>query len=270
MEDVVRAEELARAGGERTQRLIVSLRELDEAALEAPSQLPGWSRLTIACHLRYGSHALRRMTLDALAGRETSYYPSGRAHQRPATLMPAHGERHSEVLDDWESTAADLDSVWATVDDQRWSTEVIEPTDNPDLGTVPLGRLALTRLTEVDVHATDLGIDVPDWSSILVEVALPTRLAWLATRRTNHRPFDQSARGSWLLHADDGPRWLVSVDASRVESRPAADNDSADGTIHGSSRDLLALLLGRPPHEPLRLSGDVTFARSFGEAFPGP
>jgi uncharacterized protein (TIGR03083 family) len=270
VEDVARAEELARAAGERTQRLIASLRELDEVALEAPSQLPGWSRLTIACHLRYGSHALRRMTLDALAGRETSYYPRGRVRQRPATLMPAHGERHSDVLDDWQSIAADLDSVWATLDDQRWRTAVIEPANNPDLGSVPLGRLALARLTEVDVHATDLGIDAPDWSSILVEVALPTRLAWLATRRTNLREFDRSVRGSWLLHATEGPRWLVAVGADSVESRPAAEDDDTDGTIHGSSRDLLALLLGRPPLETLRFSGDVSFARSFGLAFPGP
>ena len=204
------------------------------------------------------------MTLDALAGRETSYYPRGRVRQRPATLMPAHGERHSDVLDDWQSIAADLDSVWATLDDQRWRTAVIEPANNPDLGSVPLGRLALARLTEVDVHATDLGIDAPDWSSILVEVALPTRLAWLATRRTNLREFDRSVRGSWLLHATEGPRWLVAVGADSVESRPAAEDDDTDGTIHGSSRDLLALLLGRPPLETLRFSGDVSFARSFG------
>ncbi len=59
---------------------------------------------------------------------------------------------------------------------------MVEPADNPDLGTIPLARLALARLTEVDVHATYLGIDAPDWSSTLVEVGLPTRLAWLAAR----------------------------------------------------------------------------------------
>lgn len=59
------------------------LPQLDDLALEAPSQLSGWSRLTILCHLRYGTQALRRMTIDALAGRETSYYPLGREHQRP-------------------------------------------------------------------------------------------------------------------------------------------------------------------------------------------
>jgi hypothetical protein len=212
------------------------------------------------------------MTRDALAGRTTSYYPDGRAHQRPATLLPAPGEGPADVLGDLESTAADLDSTWSTLDDAQWITEVVEPPDNPDLGTIPLGRLALARLTEVDVHGTDLGIGAPDWSSTLVEVGLPARLGWLATRRANHRAFDRSMRGAWLLHATDGPRWLVAVNGDRVESRPAGPGDEAgvDATIEGSSRDLLALLLGRPPRQPLRLGGDKAFAESFQRAFPGP
>lgn len=270
MEDVARAAEVARVSGERTQHLLAMLRKLDDVELEGPSQLPGWTRLTIVCHLRYGNDALRRITLDALAGRETAYYPQGRARTRPATLLPAWGERPTDVLDDWQLAAAELDRAWSTLDETQWATEVVEPPDNPDLGTVPLGRLALARLTEVDVHATDLGIDAPEWSSTLVEVGLPTRLAWLSTRRANHRAFDRSVRGSWLLNATDGPRWLVTVDDERVESRPAAEDDDADGAIEGSSRDLLALLLGRPRRTPLRFSGDVAFAQSFERAFPGP
>ena len=198
-------------------------RKLDEAGFEGPSELPGWTRLTIICHLRYGTHALRRMTLDVMAGRDTSYYPQGRAGQRPTTLLPAPQERPTDVLDDWQAAATELDRTWSTLDDTQWSTEVVEPAANPDLGTVTLGRLALARLTEVDVHATDLGIDAPDWSSTLVEVGLPTRLAWLSTRRTNHRAFDRTIRGAWMLHATDGPRWLVTVDDDLVNSRPASE-----------------------------------------------
>ena len=270
MDDVARARELARVAAERTQRLIATLQQLDEAVLEEPSRLPGWSRLTIVCHLRYGNHALRRMTLDTLAGRETSYYPDGRARQRLSTLIPAPGEGPAEVFDDWQAAAAELDSVWSAVDDAQWSTEVVEPADKLDLGPVPLARLALMRLTELDVHTTDLGIDAPDWSSTLVEVGLPTRLAWLTTRRTNHRAFDGTIQGSWLLNATDGPCWLVTVKDECVESRPAVKDDEATAMIEASSRDLLAMLLGRPRHHPLRLSGDTAFAQSFETAFPGP
>lgn len=270
VEDVAHAVELGRVAGERTQRLIALLQELDDATLEEPSRLPGWSRLTIVCHLRYGTHALRRMTLDALAGHEASYYPDGRLRQRPTTLLPMPGERPAEVLSDWQSAAAELDRTWSALEQPDWGTEVVEPADNSDLGPIPLARLALARLTEVDVHATDLGIDAPDWSSTLIEVGLPTRLAWLATRRANHDAFDHTIRGSWLLNATDGPRWLVTVEREHVESRPAIEDDDANATIEGSSRELLALLVGRAQLRPLRFSGDVAFAQSFASAFPGP
>lgn len=269
MEDVAHAEELAGAAAARTTTLLRLVANLDEAEFDAPSELPGWSRLTIVCHLRYGASALLRMTRDALAGRETSYYPAGRHRQRPATLRPAPHETARDVLDDWRALAESLDGVWAGVGD-RWRTEVIEPPDNPDLGTIPLARLALARLTEVDVHGTDLRINAPDWSPVLCDVGLLTRLRWLPTRRTNHRAFDRSIAGSWLLSTDDGLRWIVAVDDHGVASRPAVDDDAPRAAIHASRRDLLALLLGRPQAGPLQLSGDVAFARSFTAAFPGP
>lgn len=269
VEDVLHAAEVARAAGSRTASLLHLLSCLEPGELDAPSELPGWNRLTIVCHLRYGASALLRMTRAALGGRETSYYPEGRDRQRPATLRPAPNEAAVDVVEDWRALAGALDEEWAGVGD-RWSTEVIEPPGNPDLGTVPLARLALARLTEVDVHGTDLDIDAPDWSPTLCHVGLITRLQWLATRRTNHRAFDRSITGSWLLSADDGLRWLVAVDRQAVMSRPAADDDEARAAIHGSRRDLLALLLGRPQHDPLQFSGDVAFARSFQAAFPGP
>jgi hypothetical protein len=133
-----------------------------------------------------------------------------------------------------------------------------------------LARLALARLTEVDVHGTDLGIGFPDWSTTLVDVALTTRLGWLATRRTNHRAFDRSISGSWLLRATDGPTWLVAVDGETVVSRPASPEEAALATVEGTSRDLLALLLGRAPLHPLCITGDAELGASFSRAFPGP
>ncbi|HEU5082014.1 MAG TPA: maleylpyruvate isomerase N-terminal domain-containing protein [Acidimicrobiales bacterium] len=270
MEDVEHARELLAAGAERSRQLLGLVGNLDRAALEAPSELPGWTRLTIVCHLRYGTHALLRMTRDALAGRPTSYYSEGRAAQRPGTLRPAPGESPARVVVDWADGAERLDDLWATLADEDWSTTVVEPPGSPDLGEVPLARLSLARLTELDVHGTDLDIGAPDWSSSLVRIGLPTRLRWLSTRRTNHRPFDASIQGSWILDAHDGPRWFVEVARAGVTSRPALDTDDAAATISASSRDLLALLLGRRcTAEPI-LGGDAELARSFPSAFPGP
>jgi uncharacterized protein (TIGR03083 family) len=269
MDEIARAGEVGHVAAERTTPLIARLRRF-EADLDAPSSLPGWSRLTVACHLRYGATALLRMTSDALAGRETAYYPAGRATQRPTTLVPGPGERPGDVLSDWARAAARLDDVWASLAPEAWSTTVTEPADNADLGPVPLARLALARLTEVDVHGVDLDIGSPDWSTTLVDLALPARLAWLSTRRANHRDVDRSLQGSWLLVGDD-LRWTVTVTGDRTRSAPAGPTtDPARATLVGSRRDLLALLLGRPRRRPLQIEGDVEFGAAFGRAFPGP
>lgn len=269
-EDIACASELATLAGARTTLLVEYVRWMSTDGLLAPSELHGWSRLTILCHLRYGTSALLRMTGDVLAGNATSYYPEGRAAQRPLTLEPRQGEAPDDVLTSLSSIATELDHAWAALGADAWSLDVVEPADNPDLGTVPLGRLAMARLLEVDVHGTDLGIGFPDWSDMLVEVALPTKLAWLATRRTNHRGFDRSLQGSWLLIACDGPTWFVSVDGEHVHSRPTVDGDEPTAVIEGSARDLLALLLGRPTLRPVSVSGDTDFGLAFSRAFPGP
>ncbi len=269
-EELAAAAAVARASAARTTQLLTMLRELDAAAFEGSSHLPGWSRLTIVCHLRYGATALLRMTSDTIAGRETSYYPGGRGTQRPTTLAPAPGERPEDVLDEWDRAATRLDDAWSSLGQDAWAVTISEPTDNRDLGEVPLARLALARLTEVDIHGVDLDIGFPDWSEVLVDVALPTRLAWLATRRTNHREFDRSVEGTWLLVAD-GFRWTVSVVDGRVSSAPAHHVvDPPRATISGSRRDLLALLLGRRRRRPLDIGGDAEFGAAFERAFPGP
>lgn len=227
--------------------------------LTAPSLLPEWSRLTIACHLRYGAEALRWMTLDALDGRPTSYYPAGRTSQRPGTLVPRPGETPVEVVLSLRDSSEALLMVWLDdVDD--WSIPVREPPDNPDLGTIELGRLPLTRLTEVEVHGTDLGIGLGPWSDVLVRTVLPMRLEWLNVRRTNHRDVDTTVRASWLVRATDLPvSQVITVDGERVTSVPG---DRADEVIEGTGAELLALLLGRAPEG---------FAPpSFNRALPGP
>ena len=261
---------MASAVTERTREVVEALRSLDEPDLVGPSELEGWSRLTIACHLRYGAEALRWMTVDTLGGRATSFYPTGRAEGRPGTLQPAPGETPSEVVEALAERSRALDQTWTEVTGADWDRTLREPPENPDLGPLPLVRLALARLTEVEVHGTDLGLGLGDWSALFVRAALRFRLEWLNARRSNHRPVDGTLRGSWLLVGSDGPVQLVTVAGSTVRSEPTDGNHSATAVIEGTSRDLLALLLGRPPLDPLRISGDRDFGASFSRAFPGP
>ena len=99
---------------------------LTRRSLLGPSLLPGWSRLTVLCHLRYGASALLRMTAEALAGEPTSYYPEGRAAQRPGTLGPQAGESVSRRLPIRSATSALRSTLrghrFAMTNGRRWSS----------------------------------------------------------------------------------------------------------------------------------------------------
>jgi uncharacterized protein (TIGR03083 family) len=262
--------ELVAAVRRRTDQLVTALRALDDDGLRAPSALPGWSRLTIACHLRYGAEAFGRMTAAAIEDRPASYYPGGREATRPATLEPAPGEAPAAVVASLAEHSELLDDLWRRMSPAQWDGAVREPDEQPDLGALPLARLPLLRLTEVEVHGTDLALGLDDWSEVFVRTALPFRLEWLNTRRTNHRDVDGAVTGSWLLTAPDGPTWRVSVDSEGVRSTPATPGTSADAVVEAPARDLLALLLGRPLADEPRYAGDVELGRAFSRAFPGP
>ena len=254
MRDVLEAVQRA------TDRLVIALEGTD---LRSPSELPGWTRLTIACHLRYGAEALRAMTADTLRGQQASYYPEGRATQRPDTLVPRAGETPADVVASLRSASHALSETWDHVDD--WSQVIVEPPDNLDLGAVPLARLPLMRLTEVEVHGTDLGLGLPPWSDTLVRHVLPMRLDWLHARRTNHRVVDGSVQGSFLLVAEDAEvdQW-IEIDGDRVTSRNRREEDGpADRSISRPGRELLALLLGR-------WTDESEAVEAFRRAFPGP
>ncbi len=261
---------LDEAAAERTSEIVAALGALDDDGLRSPSELPGWSRLTIACHLRYGASALARMTAGTLSGHAVAFYPEGREGQRPGTLVPDDKEDPSDVAASLAHHSEELHRLWSSLDSDRWRSQVIEPAGNADLGSVPLAQLPVLRLTEVEVHGSDLGLGLADWSDLFVRTALPTRLDWLNVRRTNHRPFDADLQGAWLLAATDGPSYRVAVRSTEVESAPAAPATPARAVIEATSRDLLALLLGRPLLRSPRITGDAAFGEAFSDAFPGP
>ena len=130
----------------RTRMLVAALERCD---LLAPSALPEWSRLTIACHLRYGAEALARMTHDALAGRTTAYYPGGRDEQRPGTLVPRRGEAPVDVV----QSLADAGLVRRIPDPTDGRRVVIEATKG---GRAHIAAHAEARAAEVATAAEAL------------------------------------------------------------------------------------------------------------------
>jgi uncharacterized protein (TIGR03083 family) len=258
--------EIAAAVAAKHAALAAALRARTEHELLAPSRLPDWNRLTVVCHIRFGANAINRLVVAAQTGQAELFYPFGRGEQRPGTLVPEAHESPHDVVESLVANSKALDATLAAVRD--WSVLSREPAGARDLGPMSIERLAVLRLTEVEVHAADMDIGLDEWSDTFVRSALPMRFERLALRLSNSPAPTSKPQGRWLLRATDGQAWLVGAGPDGVTSRSAAANEPADGAIDASSRDLLALLLGRP------FQGDVTFdgefARSFTRAFPGP
>lgn len=258
--------EVAAAVAAKHKALAAALRARTDDELRAASRLPDWNRLTVVCHIRFGADAINRLVVAAQTGQAALFYPGGREEQRPGTLVPQAHESPCDVVESLVANSEALDATLAGV--RNWSVVSREPAGARDLGPMSIERLAVLRLTEVEVHAADMNIGLDEWSDTFVRSALPMRFERLALRLSNSPAPTSEAQGRWLLRATDGGTWLVTAGPDGVRSRSAAANEGADGAIDASSRDLLALLLGRP------FEGDVTFdnefARSFTRAFPGP
>lgn len=128
--------------------------------------------------------------------------------------------------------------------------------------------LALLRLTELEVHGTDLEIGAKQWSDLFVDTALDARLRWLPARRLSTGSGDTEPHATWRLETTDGPAYTITT--TQTETTDSTTDISADATIRGSKREILRFVLGRLPLNALDVSGDEHVAAAFRRAFPGP
>lgn len=255
----------------RTDALTSAMGTLTHDDWLQPSKLPDWSRLAVLCHLRYGAAMTHRMTIAATEGRPTAFYPEGRDSQRPSTLVPAPDESPHDVVESFVDQSAALAEAWAGLGATVWEQTVIESSGRGEFDRMPLtiADLALLRLTEVEVHGTDLDLGIDPWSAEFVGLALPRRVAWLGRRSPPKLDESVTLPITWILAATDGPSYSVHIDRRRrvtVEDVPF--EAAGRHRVQGESRDLLALLLGRIVAEGL--SADESAVSSFLQTFPGP
>jgi uncharacterized protein (TIGR03083 family) len=259
------------AARRRTDALTSAMRPLTHDEWLLPSTLPGWSRLTLLCHLRYGAAMTRRMTIDTTEGRPTAFYPDGRDTQRPRTLRPEFGESPRDVVESFVEQSVALADVWAALHSDDWTRTVIEASGRAESGRVALtiADLALLRLTEVEVHGTDIDLGLDGWSAVFVDLALPRRMAWLGRRSPPRVDESTPLPLTWVLAATDGLSYSVHIDRNqRVTTEVVPFDAAAQHRVQGERRHLLALLLGRMV--AAELSADESAISSFRQTFPGP
>jgi maleylpyruvate isomerase len=199
-------------------RLIASAAGLDDAAVAAPSLLPGWTRGHVLTHVARNADGAVNLLTWARTGVVTPQYAS--LDQRAADIEAGSGRPAEELLADLRSAIARLAEAFDTMPAEAWAVEV-----RWTYGTVgPVAQLGWGRLREVELHHVDLdaGYRPDDWPE-----AFAVRLAAALAQDMGSRP--------------DGPRLLLRA--------PEVGHDLTFGeggpVVTGPVRAAVAWLTGR-------------------------
>lgn len=255
---------------ERSNAVCDAVVRVGPTELERPSLLPGWSRLTIACHLRYGAQTTRHMIEATLMGKPSAFYPAGRGLQRETTLHPALGEAVAHVPASLVDECANLGAIARELSPDMWARELIQ-VDPDDLamtsGPLDLWDLLLLRLTEVVVHSSDidLGFGLDEWPADFGPAVLRQRLARLTS-------WPVAGDAVWRFQSIDGPGGDVVVDATGAARLRSSDAGtvSPDVEVSGRANDLVAALLGRRDVADLSVEGRPELWAALPDRLPGP
>lgn len=135
-----------------TEKLLATVKGLDDVAISAPSLLPGWDRAMVVTHLAANADGVRRAVEAASRGVVGEVYPGGRA-ARDAEIEAGRGARAEHAEQALETACTRLAEALGSAPDSAW----LAPANSPR-GEVQVGPgLVVARLREVEVHHVDLG-----------------------------------------------------------------------------------------------------------------
>ncbi|SOD58446.1 maleylpyruvate isomerase [Streptomyces zhaozhouensis] len=201
-----------------TDRLLRTAAGLDEAALAAPSRLPGWTRGHVLAHLARNADALN----DVLHGRPM--YPSDQA--RDDAIAHGAGRPPAEHLADLRDSSARFLATARALDEAGWERPVTLRNGVTDRAA----GLPFRRWVEVELHRIDLdaGPTVADLPGAFLDRAVD----YLAARYTGHPDLPAVE-----LRAEDGRSWRTGAtggEPRRVVGTPAALVGWLSGRTPGS------------------------------------
>ena len=204
-----------------TERLRGKLAALPDAALDGPTELPGWSRRYLFSHIAANADALCNLLSWARTGEERRMYASAQARDEgiaDGALAPS-----VELRARFDSAAAALAADFDAMTDEAWDAKVITAQGL----TRSASEIPWMRVREVYIHAIDLAAGTtyadlpPEFVSALIgEVAV-----------------SRSSKGGGpalvIAATDTGGRWDIAGSGAPVP-------------VTGSLPDLAAYLTGRP------------------------
>ncbi|OSY51805.1 mycothiol-dependent maleylpyruvate isomerase [Streptomyces fradiae ATCC 10745 = DSM 40063] len=198
---------------EATERLLAAATTLDDAALAAPSRLPGWTRGHVLAHLSRNADAL----VNVLRG--LPMYPSAQA--READIERDAGRPLGAQLDDLRASAERFRAEGDAPAD--WGRTVELRNGVTDLAA----RVPFRRLVEVELHHVDLGVgyELEDLPKEFTE----REIDFLAERFAGREDVPATT-----VVAEDGRTWTTGGGA-----------DGGPVTVRGAAADLLGWLAGR-------------------------
>jgi len=225
-----------------TERLEAIVAEFDDAAMDAPSLLPGWSRAHVVTHLARNADALVNLLRWARTGVEHPMYAS--KADRDADIEEG-ADRLAQVLREDLRAASDRFSVAADrMTESQWQASVASWNGR----TFPASDVPYLRLLEVWVHLVDLdaGITFADLPAEQQET-----LTDLAVFRLRNRA--------------DGPSMALLVALPNGTERRWDVPGGLDGPVHNISGEAVAMigwLTGRT--DGADLTGDLPTLPAWG------
>jgi maleylpyruvate isomerase len=209
-----------------TERLLAEVAVLPDAALSAPTALPGWTRAYLLSHIAANADALRNLVHWARTGEERRMYASTEAREADIAAgaeLPA-AEIRARVASSAAALAADLDALDA-VDgaEDAWAAKIVTAQGL----TRTASEIPWMRVREIYIHAIDL-----DAGTTFADLP-PDFLAALLDDVTVRRSTVGGGPALVIAATDTGGRWDVAGVGSPVP-------------VTGALPDLAAYLTGRP------------------------
>ncbi len=161
------------------QRLLAGLDGLDDATVQQPSRLPGWTVGHVLTHLARNADSFTRLFAAAARGEVADQYPGGAA-QREADIAAGAARSAAELVRDVRASVYALEGAWSVADAGTWGGQ-----GRTAVGAVPITELPFRRWRETEVHHVDLGLGYApaDWPADYVRLELARMEMLWASRR---------------------------------------------------------------------------------------